>query len=111
MRIVSPCPLKDKIIKEMITAMPKAKCCQCSRRHKIDSSRWSFGNMESWILSSLKHTAVVWDHRTGKGGSWISLTFSSATLKDIWQKSLVYKSLHGTIWNVSLQNVTLGWNK
>lgn len=46
MRIISPCPLKDKIMKEMITAMPKAKCCQCSRQHKTESSRWSFRSVE-----------------------------------------------------------------
>lgn len=61
MIIISPCPLKDKIVKETITAMPKAKCYQCSRQHKTDSSRWSYGNMESWILNSLEHTAVIWD--------------------------------------------------
>lgn len=39
--------IKRQIIKEMITAVPKAKCHQCSKKDKSENSIQSIENMVS----------------------------------------------------------------
>lgn len=37
-------PIQKQIIKKIIREVPKAKCHECSKQHKSESSNRSFGN-------------------------------------------------------------------
>lgn len=51
-------PIQKQIIKKIIREVPKAKCHECSKQHKSESSNRSFGNTVTWILSGVEKRAA-----------------------------------------------------